>query len=88
MGAVCIVYGSGDIEMRTRLRCDAMLPYLPRVGVHMRLAPDLQEACWLGCENETYPDRKVRRNAVAAFEFGVGMPSRRLNSGLRCRRGV
>jgi len=54
------VYGSGDIVVRTRVACDRMMPWLPRVGVRLRLDSRLQHVAWLGCDSESYPDRKVR----------------------------
>jgi hypothetical protein len=59
------VYGSGDIVVRTRVACDRMLPWLPRVGVRLRLDSTLQHVVWLGCDSESYPDRKVRARLQA-----------------------
>eukprot|EP00241_Pyramimonas_parkeae_P000147 CAMPEP_0114238822 /NCGR_PEP_ID=MMETSP0058-20121206/8125_1 /TAXON_ID=36894 /ORGANISM="Pyramimonas parkeae, CCMP726" /LENGTH=1153 /DNA_ID=CAMNT_0001350949 /DNA_START=171 /DNA_END=3632 /DNA_ORIENTATION=+ len=53
------VYGTGDVQVTMKLACDRMLPYLPRVGMRMKVSSALQRTQWLGCKGETYPDRKA-----------------------------
>ena len=53
------VNGNGSLELNASFAPFGTLPYLPRIGVVMRLSPDLENVRWLGRGPwENYPDRK------------------------------
>jgi beta-galactosidase len=53
------VKGDGSLDMNASFAPFGTLPYLPRIGVVIRLAPELENLRWLGRGPwENYPDRK------------------------------
>ncbi len=60
------IHGDGSLEMDNEFSPFGTLPLLPRIGLVMRLAGDLENVCWLGRGPwENYPDRKD------AADFGL-----------------
>lgn len=52
--------GDGTLDLDATFAPFGQLPYLPRIGVVMRLAPELEKVGWLGRGPwENYPDRKA-----------------------------
>jgi hypothetical protein len=56
---VSTLYGSGDLQIDTRITPLSELPSLPRVGLQLRLPEQLNRFTWYGRgPHESYPDRQ------------------------------
>jgi len=56
---VYTVYGSGDVVIDTHVVPEAEVPFLPRIGLQMRLRGGYEQFTWYGRgPHETYVDRK------------------------------
>jgi hypothetical protein len=54
------IHSDGCIDVDVSLQLASSLPVLPRVGLAMRLAPELRDMAWFGRgPHENYPDRKA-----------------------------
>ena len=53
------IHGDGPLEMKNQFTPFGELPLLPRIGIALRVAPELENLRWLGRGPwENYPDRK------------------------------
>ncbi|MBN1580430.1 MAG: DUF4981 domain-containing protein [Anaerolineae bacterium] len=53
------VYGSGDIVLDNKVVIDEQLPFMPRIGLELRLPPICEQLTWYGRgPHENYVDRK------------------------------
>jgi beta-galactosidase len=65
------IYGSGVVEVKNEVRIDEGLPFVPRVGMEMRLSADLALAKYYGRGPfENYVDRK-KGALVGRYEISV-----------------
>jgi beta-galactosidase len=65
------VYGDGEIVVENVARVDERLPYIPRVGVELRLPAGFEQVTWYGRgPHENYADRK-RGAAVGLYHSTV-----------------
>ncbi|EPP21027.1 beta-galactosidase [Vibrio fluvialis] len=82
------IYADGEVRLTVDVQTASGLPSLPRVGIELALADNIDEVSWFGRgPHENYPDRKTSahvgayRAPVADLHTPYIFPS---ESGLRC----